>query len=113
MDSSSPYPVIKIRSKALRYLRGATAFLVALGLVCFVVWFVESQDSRKKGVQPSPSGVEINQNSRKEGVQPLPSGMGIKLRATLKGHVGAVYAVAITPDGKLLASGGKDKSVRL
>jgi WD40 repeat protein len=36
-----------------------------------------------------------------------------KERATLKGHEGAVYAVAFAPDGDTLASGSFDTTVRL
>src|SRR5262245_47648560 len=35
------------------------------------------------------------------------------LKATLKGHDKAVSSVAISPDGKLAAAGGYDKTVRL
>jgi WD40 repeat protein len=34
-------------------------------------------------------------------------------RATLQGHTGTVYAVALSADGQLAASGGGDGAVRL
>jgi WD40 repeat protein len=34
-------------------------------------------------------------------------------RTTLKGHKGPVLAVAYSPDGKTLATGGRDKVVKL
>ena len=41
-----------------------------------------------------------------------PSG-GERLRAMLSGHTGPVYDVALSVDGRLLASGGLDRTVRL
>ena len=38
---------------------------------------------------------------------------GIKLLKTLKGHGGWVYSVAFSPDGKLLASGSDDNTVKI
>ncbi|VXD17791.1 putative WD-40 repeat protein [Planktothrix serta PCC 8927] len=37
----------------------------------------------------------------------------IKLLQTLTGHQAAIYAVAIAPDGKKIASGGEDKTIKI
>ena len=36
-----------------------------------------------------------------------------KLRKTLKAHAFGVYSVAFSPDGKILASGSRDETIKL
>jgi WD40 repeat protein/transcriptional regulator with XRE-family HTH domain len=48
-----------------------------------------------------------------DGVVPLWEPEQGRLLATLRGHTGVVYAVALSMEGQLLASGGEDGTVRL
>ncbi|MFE4623545.1 WD40 repeat domain-containing protein [Streptomyces mirabilis] len=45
--------------------------------------------------------------------RPTPSPSSTRLRATLYGRTGIVWSVAVTPDGRTLASGSRDGTVRL
>lgn len=54
--------------------------------------------------------VPVGSKRASESVHVVPVG---KLVATLKGHKGAIYAVAFRPDGKQLATGGFDGTIRL
>src|SRR5437868_15523284 len=38
---------------------------------------------------------------------------GAKLRAKIRAHAGGAYCLAFSPDGKALASGGRDRAVKL
>jgi WD40 repeat protein len=56
------------------------------------------------------SGDSPSASTRTEGTGPWSGG---RLLATLRGHTRAVFAVAISADGRLVASGGLDGTVRL
>jgi WD40 repeat protein len=43
---------------------------------------------------------------------PAPPPRHLKLPYIFKGHAGIVYSVAYSPDGKALASGSLDKTIR-
>ncbi len=42
----------------------------------------------------------------------IPQG-GVTVAGTLRGHLSSVYSVTFSPDGKMLASGSKDKTIKL
>lgn len=55
------------------------------------------------------------QNQRRQPVGHVPENLppGVKLLRTLEGHQSAVYGVAFDPQGKMLASGSHDETVKL
>jgi WD40 repeat protein len=44
---------------------------------------------------------------------PVPRARALKLPFTFKGHTGPVFGVALSPDGKRIASGSDDGTVRV
>jgi len=84
-------------------------FLAAIGL------FLEGA----RGQQPGRAGIVVLSPDGKVSVSALDKDISItdvqtqKKIVSLRGHTAAVTALAISPDGKLLASGSMDKTIAL
>jgi serine/threonine-protein kinase len=92
-------------------LTGVAAIAAALGLGVYSVQssVVLSRQMKQVGVPESPS-------STQPPAQPEPSHLQqpeMAAAKSLSGHTDTVWAVAVSPDGQILASGSYDKTIRL
>ena len=75
-----------------------------------LLWAVDEHEDIAYAVQAARGKVFSGGSDKTIAVLDIDSGKRLK---HLLGHAGAVLALAVSPDGKLLASGGTDRSLRI
>jgi serine/threonine protein kinase len=85
--------------------QSAGAFLHALTVSDFIL----PPSERAPAASPPPA----SSPARRKKAPPPPSALQVTPVLTLSGHAGRICALAFSPDGALLASGGEDRAVRL
>jgi WD40 repeat protein len=106
-----------IRSMKLTQLKIAVATVLPIGVATGAIVFAQQnppQEQQNPQQQPLSPLALRNTDGVDDGKSP---GTALALRVVrgqiLKGHASASYCVAFSPDGKLLASGGAEGTVKL
>ena len=95
-------------------LKAIVAVVLVLGFVATGATVLACRTVAGQSDTPSTAGpVEASPIQKKEKDQKNDSVQQPKLSATLRGHTSYVSSVAYHPDGKTLASGSKDKTIKL
>ena len=89
----------------------ATAALVIAGLFVSCLLVAALSAVSKSALAQQPAGEKKDRQADKGPPAKTPD--RLKPRAPLEGHGNGVYAVAFSPDGKLLASGSDDFSIKI
>ena len=103
-----------LKTMWLNKLKAIVAVVLVLGFVATGTIVLACRTATGPSDKPSAAGlVEASPQQKKERERKDDSAQQPKLSATLRGHTSYVSSVAYHPDGKTLASGSKDKTIKL
>jgi RNA polymerase sigma factor (sigma-70 family) len=100
-----------LTAMSLTKLKVTTAGLVLAGLLVCGLLVAAPAGAPRSAPARQPAGENQDRPADKGARPKAPD--GLKVRATLAGHGTGVYGLAFSPDGKLLASGSDDASIKI